>query len=74
MKPVTVWEKFDLETNAWKHNHIQDEHVNTDKSKGTEKQEKAWEKSVWKKEHMYLNQGNGNITLYKENGIKDGTI
>jgi len=55
MKPITVWRKFNVETQRWEHNHIENGHVVANKPTGTAHQTKAWEKSTWMFEHKHLN-------------------
>ena len=54
MKPVTVWTRFNENSQQWEHNHIEDGHVNGVKPLGTESQTNNWAKGIWTQEYKHL--------------------
>jgi hypothetical protein len=56
LKPITVWEKFNVKEQRWDHNHIEDGHVpiNQNKPTGTPEQTKTWESGTWMFFYKYL--------------------
>lgn len=54
MKAITVWERFNQESQQWEHNHIEDGHIEGEKPVGTESQTKGWSKGTWTREHKHL--------------------
>ena len=58
MKDITVWLKFDVNTQKWNHNHIKDGHVpiNSNKPIGTPEQTKIWDKSTWIFQYKHIDE------------------
>lgn len=62
LKPVTVWKKFNPDSQKWDHNHIEDFHIGTMaeqylKPIGDENQTENWSSSTWLHEHKHLKNG-----------------
>ncbi len=53
-KPVTVWKKFNVKSQKWDHNHIEDGHVSGNKPIGNTTQTKNWDEGTWIYEQLYI--------------------
>ena len=51
---ITVWQRFNLDKNEWRHNHIENGHLNQSKPTGDCNQTKNWARGIWRHEHSYL--------------------
>ena len=61
MKPITIWRRFNSETELMEHNHIEDGHVPLDLKIPLGKfsnQTKSWLSGKWEKELTYLDETN----------------
>lgn len=48
--PVTVWKRFNDESNKYEHNHYDTGHIDQDKpTPVSPEQRKAWKKALWEK-------------------------
>lgn len=55
LKPITVWKKFNVKTQKWDHNHIEDGHVFGNKPIGKfPEQTKKWRNNIWICNHRHL--------------------
>jgi len=55
MKPITVWQRFNPDTNTWEHNHISDNHTKLDAPIAiSDLQKSAWNNATWRYRHTYL--------------------
>jgi len=62
LPPLTVWKRFNGESQKWDHNHIESGHVGTMsdqylKPLGDSEQNKNWSKGTWLHEHRYIESG-----------------
>jgi len=56
VKPITVWNRFNSDSQEWDFNHIESGHVETLKPVGDDNQTNNWSKGTWAREYKYLNQ------------------
>ena len=67
MKPITLWTSWNVKTEMWEHNHIDDGHIVEEAPVGTtDGQRKAWKQKKWKKIFGYLNDNNQVVVCEKE--------
>ncbi len=62
MNPVTVWKRFNVDSQKWDHNHIEDGHIGTMDNQylkpiGDDDQTRSWAKGTWIHLHEYLVNG-----------------
>lgn len=64
MMLITLWRSWNVKTETWDHNHMEEGHNSADAPEAaTDDQRKAWKQKKWKKVFGYLNDDNQVIVV-----------
>lgn len=58
MNPITLWNRYDKESDSFQFNHLEDGHSDRDVPYAKFPEQKGWVNSKWTREHAYLDGEN----------------